>query len=369
MLVAKGDIQSLLKWFEESKYRILCLLVGGHLKSDDFFSEVFNNKEALDTISGSEIAIILFSGSSSNTVEFELNGVIKILPGDLQHGTRRNDIRVSRITDLNSNPELKAAIIKNSNSITSEISSHFSLTKNDLPCILLLENGNIGNPYIIHTHGLADVLNFYELLKEMASLLEKVPTRLIPDDNNYKWFIESEKAFEKAKTEYENSLDKLFSYFKQYKISQSEFESVFTLKNCKNIFQVTGFNERIDQPSEAKPYNNIFTEFRNNAEFKNVCRNVQKSSREYLKVERTYQLGRKLVTEPSYINKVRQEFLKMNSIGEELQVICAKREKNFKFKKNMIPLTKLFARIFGVAKKSQELLSISNHLSKLVEKG
>src|SRR5436190_118211 len=89
MYLASGDISSILTWFNsQQKYgQFLCLLVAGHLHDTKFFQDVLEQRLALSTISGPNIAIFLFTNDPGEVVSMRIGeGSYKIVPGSLLAG-------------------------------------------------------------------------------------------------------------------------------------------------------------------------------------------------------------------------------------------------------------------------------------------
>lgn len=110
MYIGKGSIENVLEWFQrpETTERLLCLFVAGELTDPTFFGELVDNKETIDVLSGSEIAIFLFTRNNEQPLEFLSQGGNRHYVCGQYIGS--GSLRHKHISEIDVSPTVRAQI-------------------------------------------------------------------------------------------------------------------------------------------------------------------------------------------------------------------------------------------------------------------
>jgi len=160
----------------------MCLIVAGHLRDYELFKDIFDNRIALNNITGNKIAVFLFCDRKEDVLSFVLDDKNNrrryrcLIPGELINGIEatKNYHSIDSISNLT--PNIKDEIIQKSQLVSEDIRVQFNIPIDKVPCILLVERGQRReNTYVIPTKGELDIQKFFKFLKELRQLLEAMP--------------------------------------------------------------------------------------------------------------------------------------------------------------------------------------------------
>lgn len=403
MLTTSGNIGSLVNWFKESRFKYLCLLVTGHLDDYELFSSIFDKRAILDNVSGDKIAVFLFSNKLDELFSVELlkqsrYGFEKfraILSGTQLNSS--NEIR--EFPDIlsvdNLTKDLKDDIVMQSQLVSDEICKYFNIPFSDIPCILLLERGE-DETIIIPTKGELDVKSFFEFLKDLRILSEKMP-----ELNNIKEDIDRTNQYYDANSTLEYSVDRIskfdfeiFDLKNNYNIYIDEATSILSSNNIskevtsqlfseknslsiKTILLNNGANTEISKESTEKIAKILYS----NPELREIITKIQYSASKVLNLEdekRRFET-RKSNTEKRMIDlspvledeiqrKMQIELTKIKSVRDDMERLEKKYERLFWRRHQIRPIKVFMEGFLGFTKATKEILSLEESLLKLVKK-
>jgi hypothetical protein len=374
MYITTGGIEQLIKWFDNLKSyqspNTLCLVVGGHLNDSKFFEEIFDNKDALDTISGKDVLIFLFAKENIKhryneevSLVSEGGGTFRAYPVEFpKELIKNNDIRILRVSQLSDN-RVKNNIIQSSQNIASEIVDFFKLSISELPCILL-KHRYWDDVLRIETKGMVNVDDFASFLKEIAILSErfseKIPRWILPKINK----LQDMQASEISKTvEIKKEIYIIRSMLIKNGMSVNEFQKYFSLYQLPQIFYTLGCHKHEEQNKATKYYEilanreNKFDEIFNNAlqnqNFKRACRIVKKQSCEIIDMRNNISsINEQLKS--NGIADIKQINPELQILKDDVNKICNKYGFKFNLRKQFNPISKFINHIlYG----SKEVLS------------
>lgn len=371
MYVTTGNIDSLLKWFHKdyNPTKFLCLLVAGHLHDAEFFRKVFDSQEAIDVISGEDVAVFLFANGQDGSLTLEVNGGTgEIVPGELLIPGHSNWLWYQHISEIQME-EIRNDVIRASQYISHQITSYFQLATDDIPCILLIVRDD-SEPWVIRTKGEADVQTFFSFLKELRILASSLPTTY-----DLQWpmgiaqsiLTEEEvtlakKAVETSEVELQSALDELIDVLERYGMSRAAGEALFNLDTATKVWEMIGFRKDIPQPASATQYTKIFAKAVEEGELKEKCRNVVRSARSLERARRRLKKHKNAV-----FDLRRWGMGKKRTTRESVEDLCKKFERKFTWKSRVRPLKKFAEAFIGITKKTNELLSVQENIMKLLK--
>lgn len=377
MNITTGNINSLITWFEKdhNTYKFLCLVVAGHLNDSKFFTEVFDNQEALDTISGKDVAIFLFANEQTEALEVEVRGGEgKALPGRiLLPQNNRHGIWYKHISDL-PKEKIRDDVIKASQNISTDICHFFRLDIKDIPCIVLLGKGD-PSPFVIPTKGEAEVKEFYNLLKELRVLASTLPA-IYDLDWSFKVakpLLEEEKvasekmSLSEAETELQSSLTQLYATLEKYGLPHSVCEQLFNLQTAEKIWETIGLRHDLPQPPLAVEFSEIFKKALEDGDLKDRARDVIRSARNVADVKKRLIASEKRIEELKSIKaKLDITLANFQTARDAINKLSEKFEKKFIWKSRYRPIKQFAETFLGVSKKANELLSLQESIKKLI---
>ena len=130
-------------------------------------------KKALDIVSGRDVAIFLFANQKDDLIGVKDEmGKALVIPG--VEISARTDEKIIKVHISQVKQESQENIVRASQTIAHEISRHFNLGIEHIPCILLLSKDE-DEPLIIRTRGQADVRLFYKFIRSLRKLTESLP--------------------------------------------------------------------------------------------------------------------------------------------------------------------------------------------------
>lgn len=376
MHLVSGDISSILTWFNsEHKYgKFLCLLVAGHLHDTKFFQDVLEQRLALDTVSGPNIAIFLFTNDPGEVVSISIGpGSYKVVPGSLLVGKgfadypgNIGDVRSinARMSSVNSNAAQE--IINASQSMANQICNHFKLRGEDIPCILVLSKRN-SEPSVIPTRGEADVQAFFNFLKDLRRIAD-----ILPDDFSPYMPLELAKslvekgrlmqaiqASEKAELEFQTVKSACITALEGFSVPSEQAQAFF--KDRQGIRQASGLAYRYPLPARNPLPHPGFQLAYEDAAFRESCRELGRASQACVRAQQRLEERKKQA----------KQFLKWSentrSIEEAITQLCKRYENGFLWKARLRPLRAIIEKVVGGGKTVQDLISLEQTIKKLIE--
>lgn len=384
MNITTGNISSLVKWFEKdyNPVKFLCLLVSGHLNDSQFFKDVFDNQEALDTISGEDIAIFLFSNEQNGTLTVEVKGGEgEVLSGQILLPNKyRGGLWYEHISNLQKD-KIRDDVIKKSQNMASEICDYFRLDYKEIPCILLLGKGE-PTPFVIPTQGEVDVKAFYDLLKELREVAKTLPTTYDLD-----WTLRAIKplaqkenvtvektTLTEAENELQESIEHLHATLEKCEMPHNVCEELFNLQTAGQVWETIGLRQDIPQPPLAVEYSEIFSKAIKESDLKERAREVIRSVRNLdnakkrlAAYEKHLLEGEKRIAELKTIKgRIDTTLTNLLTIRATIDKLCEKFEQKFVWKARYRPIKQFAETLLGLSKKTSELLSIQETIKKLI---
>lgn len=376
MYIVPGDISSILTWFNsQQKYgKFLCLLVAGHLRDTKFFQDVLEQRLALDTMSGPNIAIFLFTNDPREVVSMSIGpGSYKIVPGSLLVGQgfadypgNIRDVRSINAQTSSMNANATQEIINASQSMANQICNHFKLGREDIPCILVLNKGN-SEPSVIPTRGEVDVQAFYSFLKDLRKIADILPNDY---DLNEPLAIaeslvkqgrlaEAEAIYERADLQFQAAKNTCITSLEGFSVLSEQAKEF--VKDGQSIRRAAGLAYRYPLPTRNLPPHLGFQLAYEDAAFRDSCKELGHALRERKKAWQRLEERKKQA----------KQFLKwsenMRSIEEAIAQLCKKYENGFLWKARLRPLRAIMEKVVGGGKTVQDLISLEQTIKKLIE--
>lgn len=377
MNVTTGNINSLIAWFERDRnsVKFLCLLVAGHLNDAKFFADVFDNQEALDTISGEDIAIFLFANEQDGMLTVEVrDGESKALPGQilLPHKHLRG-LWYEHISDLHKD-KIRDDVIKASQNVSGDICRQFRLDYKDIPCILLLGKGD-PSPFLIPTKGEADVNEFYNFLKEFRNIATTIP---ITYDLDWPMSVvkrivaEEKEASEKtsvaeAEAELQASLNHMYDVLEKYGMPHSACIELINAKTAARVWEKVGLRRDLPQDPLFLEYSEVFKKAFEEGDLQERTREVGRSARNVAQAKKRLVASEKRISELKSI-KARLDITVASFVTarDAINKLCEKFERKFVYKARYRPIKQFAEALLGISKKANDLLSLQETIKKLV---
>jgi tetratricopeptide (TPR) repeat protein len=376
MYLVFGDTSSILTWFHsQQKYgKFLCLLVAGHLHDTKFFQDVLEQRLALDTISGPNIAIFLFTNDPGEVVSMSIGpGSYKIVPGSLLVGKgfadypgNLRDIRHINAQTSSMNANAIQEIINASQSMANQICTHFKLGREDIPCILVLSKGN-AEPLVIPTRGEVDVQAFYSFLRDLRKIADVLP-------NNYDLneplalaeslveqgqLAEAKAIYERADLQFQEAKNTCVKSLESFSVPSEQAQEF--VKDGPSIRRAVGITYRYPLPTTNLPSHPGFQLAYEDAAFRDNCKELGKALQERKKALQRLEERKRQA----------KHFLKwsenMRSIEEAITQLCKKYENGFLWKARLRPLRAIVEKVVGGGKTVQDLISLEQTIKKLIE--
>lgn len=377
MNITTGNINSLIAWFERDRnpVKFLCLLVAGHLNDAKFFADVFDNQEALDTISGEDIAIFLFANEQEGMLTVEVrDGESKALPGQilLPHKHLRG-LWYEHISALHKD-KIRDDVIKASQNISGDICRQFRLDYKDIPCILLLGKGD-SSPFLIPTKGEADVNEFYNFLKELRNIAATIPTTYDLDwpMSVVKRIVAEEKeasdktSVAEAEAELQASLNHMYDVLEKYGMPHSACEKLINAKTAARVWEKVGLRRDLPQDLLLLEYSEVFKKAFEEGDLQERAREVGRSARNVAQAKKRLMASEKRISELKSI-KARLDMTVASFVTarDAINKLCEKFERKFVWKARYRPIKQFAEALLGISKKTNDLLSLQETIKKLV---
>jgi len=376
MYLVSGDISSILTWFNsEQKYgKFLCLLVAGHLHDTKFFQDVLEQRSALDTISGPNIAIFLFTNDPGEVVSISIGpGSYKIVPGNLLVGKgfadypgNIRDIRSINAQTSSMNVNATQEIINASQSMANQICNHFKLGVKDIPCILLLSKED-SEPSVIPTRGEIDVQAFYSFLRDLRKIADALPNdydlneplALVESLVEQGRLAEAEAVYQKADLQFQSAKNTCIKSLEGFSVPSEQAQEF--VKDGQSIRCAVGITYRYPLPTRNLPSHPGFQLAYEDAAFRDSCKELGKALQERKKALQRLEERKRQA----------KQFLKwsenMRSIEEAITQLCKKYENGFLWKARLRPLRAIVEKVVGGGKTVQDLISLEQTIKKLIE--
>lgn len=374
--ITTGNINSLIAWFERDRnpVKFLCLLVAGHLNDAKFFADVFDNQEALDTISGEDIAIFLFANEQEGMLTVEVrDGESKALPGQILLPKRLRGLWYEHISAFHKD-KIRDDVIRASQNVSGDICRQFRLDYNDIPCIFLLGKGD-PLPFIIPTKGEADVNEFYNFLKEFRGIAATIPTTY---DLNWpmsavKRIIAEEKetsektSLAEAESELQASLNLMYDVLERYGMPHSVCEELINAKTASRVWEKVGLRRDLPQTPLLLEYSEVFRKAFEEADLRERAREVGRSARNVAQAKKRLVASEKRIKELKSI-KARLDITVASFVTarEAINKLCEKFERKFVWKARYRPIKQFAEAFLGISKKTNDLLSLQETIKKLI---
>jgi len=368
MYLTLGDISSVLSWFnsQHNRSKFLCLLVAGHLHDLKFFLDVFEQRLALDTISGPNIAVLLFTNQQVGVLEIGGQGSYEIVPGqDLGQGKIYGLTSYRHISEIYIPIDLREKIIIASQSMANQICDHFGLEPKDIPCILVMSKGS-SEPSMIPTHGEADVQAFYDFLKDLRKIADILP-------NNFdlreplalaKSLVEQGKlamakaTLEKAELDFQTAQSACVTSLERYSVPSEQAQAFF--KKRRSIRYAVGLAYRYPLAINELPSHPGFQQAYEDAAFRESCKELGRALQERKSAQQRFHERK---------NQAKQ-FLQwsenMHSIEEAIIQLCKQYENKFVWRARLRPLREIMEKVIGGGKTVKDLVSLEQTIKKLL---
>jgi tetratricopeptide (TPR) repeat protein len=376
MYLVPGDINSILTWFNsQQKYgKFLCLLVAGHLHDTKFFQDVLEQRLALDTISGPNIAIFLFTNDPGEVVSMKIGeGSYKIVPGSLLVGNgfadypgNIRDVRSINAQTSSMNANATQEIINASLSMANQICNHFKLGGEDIPCILVLSKGN-PEPSVIPTRGEVDVQAFYSFLKGLRKIADVLPNDydlnepLVLAESLVKQgqLAEAETAYKRADLQFQAAKNTCVISLEGFSVSSEQAQEF--VKDGRSVRRAVGLAYRYPLLTRNLPPHPGFQLAYEDAAFRESCKELGRALQER---KRAWQRLEERKREAKQFLKWSEN---MRSIEEAITQLCKKYENGFLWKARLRPLRAIVEKVVGGGKTVQDLISLEQTIKKLIE--
>lgn len=368
MYLTLGDINSVLTWFNSGHSKFLCLLVAGHLRDLKFFQDVFEQRLALDTISGPNIAVLLFTNQQVGVVGIDAPlGRFEIVPGqDLGHSKIYGLSYYRHISQLDIPIDLREKIIIASQSMANQICDHFGLEPKDIPCILVISKGS-SEPSMIPTHGEADVQAFYDFLKDLRLIAD-----VLPNDFDLreplalaKSLVEQGKlamakaTFEKAELDFQTAKIACVTSLERYSVPSEQAQAFF--KKRRSILHAVGLAYRYPLAIKELSSHPGFQQAYDDAVFREGCKQLGRAFHERRSAQQRFNERKKQA----------KQFLQwsenMHSIEDAIIQLCKRYENKFVWRARLRPLREIMEKVIAGGKTVQDLISLEQTIKKLIE--
>lgn len=369
MYLVLGDISSVLTWFnrQSNRSKFLCLLVAGHLRDLKFFQDVFEQRLALDTISGPNIAVLLFTNDPGKIVSIAIGpGSYEIVPGQSlkDNGFANYPKSISDIHNVN--PDTSQEILNASQSMANQICDHFGLGQKDIPCILVLSKGG-SEPSVIPTRGEADAQIFYNFLKDLRKIAD-----VLPHDFDLQMTLELAQSLvekgqltqaiadsEKAELEFQTLKNACITTLEGFSVPPEQAQAF--VRDRQSIRQAVGLAYRYPLPARTPLPHPSFQLAYENAAFRESCKELGRALQERMRAQQRREEREKQA----------KQFLKwsekMRSIEEAINQLCKQYENKFLWKAYLRPLRAIVEKVVGGGKTVQDLVSLEQTIRKLIE--
>lgn len=177
MYITSARLSDLLEWFHSStRFQFLLLFAAGDSKTAAFIGSLFDQKETIDIVSSSEVAVFLFAPKIESVISFFLDGG----PNAFLQGVRL-DPKLKRRTQLTQLPaetvsiqsitdaNYKEKIVRASVTATHDLTSELGLGPKDIPAWILFHR-NSDEPLVVRTKGQDEVGQLLEFLKDLRQI-------------------------------------------------------------------------------------------------------------------------------------------------------------------------------------------------------
>ncbi len=370
MYLTLGDISSVLTWFnsQHKRSKFLCLLVAGHLRDLKFFQDVFEQRLALDTISGPNIAVLLFTNDPVGIVSIAIGeGSYELVPGQNLGDRKIHGLSSYRhIAEMYIEPAMREKIINASQSMANQICDHFKLRLKDIPCILILSKGS-SEPSVIPTRGEADVQAFYSFLKDLRKIADVLPNEFDLNEPlalaeslvGRGQLAEAVATFEKTELEFQAAKNVCITSLERFSVSYEQAQAFF--KDGQRVQDVVGLVYRSPLSTKDLPSHPGFQMAYEDAAFRENCKELGRA------------LKRRKISQETLMKRKKQakQFLQwsenMRSIEEAIIQLCKQYENKFLRRAWLRPLREVITKVIGGGKTVQDLISLEQTIKKLLE--
>ena len=175
MYITSAQLSEILAWFESStRFKFLLLFAAGDAKTAAFIGSVFDQKETVDVVSSSAVAVFLFAPQVDTAVSFNLGpGHFAFAQGVRLDASaaalsRRQErlppetVSVQNYTD----PGHREKIVRASVSATHELTTALGLGPKDVPAWVLFHRG-VEEPMVVRTKGQDEIGQLLTFLKDL----------------------------------------------------------------------------------------------------------------------------------------------------------------------------------------------------------
>lgn len=178
-----GGVEKLVEWFNspDANERMLCLFVPKNPDDQALLGQLFDARGLISPQLGSKLALCLFSSEATlrNMVGHEPpKSDIReclLIPGLVETRNMRQWQPIDPVGAANIDPEVRDEVMLRSASITNEIVDYFDLDwDRDLPCLIFVARGSDTTPFIVPTHGAANLKNVRALFDDLGRIVEVV---------------------------------------------------------------------------------------------------------------------------------------------------------------------------------------------------
>lgn len=371
MFISFGDIDSVMKWIEKNHwFDWLCLLVAGHLNDEKLFGNIFDKKESIDLVSGERIAVFLFSNEKDLFTEFGYaEGHYAILPGRLI-GCKYQDWRYRHVSEISAsdlrNYNLRESVIKTSQTVSMALYKKFNLDSDDIPCILLLAQGEF-SPFIIRTKGEAEIEHFFDFLKDIRKLTNKLPNffnldlslkaagelvKIEKESKQKAWVTEAE-------NELQSKIKQIHEILIEFGMPRVACNKLFNAQVAAKVWEFIGLVPNVTMHPLAIKYSKIIDRAIAEANLKPHIREMTKAAKK---------LKRAVLNRNTHVKTLKTLFPKLHTVRDSIKQICQRYERKFYWKAKYRPLKQFIETFSGKSKKVSDLLSLEKDIWKILNR-
>jgi hypothetical protein len=175
MYITSTRLSEILNWFQSSaRFQFLLLFAAGDSRTATFIGSLFDQKETVDVVSSSQVAVFLFAPQIDSAISFELGSghfafaqgmrldIEPAVPKRWQAQLPPKTISIRSFTDSG----YREQVVRASVSATHELTAELGLGPKDVPAWVLFHRG-YPEPLVVRTKGQEDIGQLIEFLKDL----------------------------------------------------------------------------------------------------------------------------------------------------------------------------------------------------------
>ena len=376
MYITNDGIEKLIEWFDKQTLspNLMCLIVGGGINDGSFFEEIFEKKNALDTISGRHTAIFLFSSEKENLIQNQTVKMIEEVSNNfLVLPTNYTDniipswkkVKIQRITEIDDS--LKKVVVRESQNIATDIIEYFNLSVKDIPCILF-KHKYWSDIFRIETKSMANVEDFAKLLKKISieseKLNSKIPSWLHSEINT---LFTNRNILNELKLKYDEHLNNTKIMLLSMGMTENEFNNsqLFELHNLPKVFEQVGLNQHKDSSIDKEKEKNYGKYFAD----KNLISESRKLGKVAGKLIHTKSVVKKLenTINEKGLTEVKELNTHIDDFQSDIEDVCNRYGFRFRMRRKFRPLIGFLNGVVNSSKKAKELTSFQNSITEMIK--